>query len=476
MPLILLLAPVALLAAPVPTIGAEERASPATGGARSAEHRIAPRAQALVADLPPAPTPPLAEGPPLSLTEALTRARAAAPDLGILRERVVQASLDVGRAWAQVKPRLDLTASYTRTQDPVPAPPTFLRGSADSVLGALVLEVPLFNGRAFPAIATANQLVDVARLTETEQRIDLLLLVAATYYSGVQLRELYRVAFRLSGTTRDHAIEAQARFEAGQIQRSAAVRARIDVLRADEEARRAVNAYRSTKSQLAQLLDRRDTAFELATPPDPPEEVRGAFPDLIRRALRDRPEMAAAKVNEEIAARLHTDAVLQFFPTVSANAAYRYNNVEDFSGRTLTWAVTLALTLPLYDGGLRYVALKDADSKEREARLSTRSQVARIEDELRRGQLDLESARALREEAEHALVYARENEELVRAQFEAGTATQVEVSDAQAALFQSEATALEETLAVQLAALRVARAVGAFERQARSTKGSQEDP
>ncbi|MFL5370728.1 MAG: TolC family protein [Myxococcales bacterium] len=462
MPLILLLAPVALLAAPA------QAQRPTTV--------IAPRAQALVADLPPAPTPPLAEGPPLSLAEALTRARAAAPDLGILRERVVQASLDVGRAWAQVKPRLDLTASYTRTQDPVPAPPTFLRGSADSVLGALVLEVPLFNGRAFPAIATANQLVDVARLTETQQRIDLLLLVAATYYSGVQLRELYRVAFRLSGTTRDHAIEAQARFEAGQIQRSAAVRARIDVLRADEEARRAVNAYRSTKSQLAQLLDRRDTAFELTTPPDPPEEVRGAFPDLIRRALRDRPEMAAAKVNEEIAARLHTDAVLQFFPTVSANAAYRYNNVEDFSGRTLTWAVTLALTLPLYDGGLRYVALKDADSKEREARLSTRSQVARIEDELRRGQLDLESARALREEADHALVYARENEELVRAQFEAGTATQVEVSDAQAALFQSEATALEETLAVQLAALRVARAVGAFERQARSTKGSQEDP
>jgi outer membrane protein TolC len=90
--------------------------------------------------------------------------------------------------------------------------------------------------------------------------------------------------------------------------------------------------------------------------------------------------------------------------------------------------------------------------------------VTRIEDELRRGQLDLESARALREEAAHTLVYARENEELVRAQFEAGTATQVEVSDAEAALFQSESTALEQRLAVQLAALRIARAVGAFQR------------
>ena len=35
---------------------------------------------------------------------------------------MVQASLDVGRAWAQVKPLLNLTASYTRNQD---APPVF---------------------------------------------------------------------------------------------------------------------------------------------------------------------------------------------------------------------------------------------------------------------------------------------------------------------------------------------------------------
>jgi outer membrane protein TolC len=427
---------------------------------------IEPRAQALVADLPPPPTPPSPDGPPLSLAEALARARAASPDLAILRERVVQASLDVGRAWAQVKPTLNLTASYTRNQDapPVFGPDFVAAGSRNTFQGAVALQVPLFNGRAFPAIATASQLVDVAQLTEAQQRIELLLQVAATYYSGVQLRELFRVAFRQSKTTRDHAIEAQARFEAGQIHRSAALRARIDVLRADEEAKRAVFAYLSTKSQLAQLLDRRDTAFELETPPDPPPQVRGAFADLLDRALRDRPEMAAAHANEEIASRLSTDAVLQFFPTLSANAAYRYNNVEDFSGRNLTWAVTIALTLPLYDGGLRYVALKDAGSRQREARLRTRSQVSRIEDEVRRGQLDLESARALREEADHALVYARENEELVRAQFEAGTATQVEVSDAEAALFQSEATALEQRLAVQLAALRVARAVGAFQR------------
>ena len=109
------------------------------------------------------------------------------------------------------------------------------------------------------------------------------------------------------------------------------------------------------------------------------------------------------------------------------------------------------------------MALRDADSRKREAQAQERGESSRIEDELRRARLDLESARALRTETEQALLYARENETLVRAQFEAGTATQVEVSDAESALFQSEQTAIQQRLAVQLAALRVAKAVGAFD-------------
>jgi outer membrane protein TolC len=125
--------------------------------------------------------------------------------------------------------------------------------------------------------------------------------------------------------------------------------------------------------------------------------------------------------------------------------------------------VAVALTLPLYDGGFRYVAMKDADSQLRQAKAQTRGQASRIVDELRRAQLDLASAQALRDEAEQALLVSRENARLVRAQFSAGTAAQVEVSDAEAALFQSESNALEQRLSVQIAALRVAKAVGAFD-------------
>lgn len=174
--------------------------------------------------------------------------------------------------------------------------------------------------------------------------------------------------------------------------------------------------------------------------------------------------MAAARTNEEIAARLKTDAWAQFAPTLAVTGTGRYNDPPTSStGEKGTWAVALSLTLPLYDGGFRYVALKDADSQMRQARAQTRSETVRIEDELRRAMLDLESARVLRDEAEQALLVSRENERLIRAQFSAGTASQVEVSDAESALFQGESTALQQRLAVQISALRVAKAIGAFD-------------
>jgi outer membrane protein TolC len=306
--------------------------------------------------------------------------------------------------------------------------------------------------------------VDVAKLTETQQRRELLLSVASTYYAGVNLRELAKVSIRQATATRAHALDAQARYEAGLVQLSTALRARIDFLNADQETRRAQFSYAASKSQLAALLDRRDTAFELLPPAQPPAEIEGAFKDLLEQAMRDRPEMAAARANEEIAARLKTDAWAQFLPTLALTGTARYNNPSTlFSGEKSTWAIALALTLPIYDGGFRYVALRDADSQIRQAHDQTRSQAARIEDELRRALFDLASARALRDEAEQTLHASVENERLVRAQFDAGTSSQVEVSDAEAALFQGESNALQQRLSVQLAGLRVAKAAGAFD-------------
>jgi outer membrane protein, multidrug efflux system len=435
-----------------------------------------PPQSSLKAPLPPLTADAAPEGLVLTLPAALDAALGQSPDLAIVLERVRQAENNVGRAWSTLRPTLTATGTVTYNNEPgtvftlvrgaAGTQPTFevREGSNWSRQGTVQFAWDVLNFRAFPALATARQQVEVSRLTEMQQRRELLLSVASTYYSGVSLRELAQVALAQARATRNHALEAQARYEAGLIHLSAALRARIDYLRAEQVTKRARFSYAAAKSQLAALLDRRDTSFELAPPPQPPAEIRGTFKELVERALLDRPEMAAARVNEEIAARLKTDAWAQFAPSLAVTGASRYNDPPISStGGKATWAVAVSLTLPLYDGGFRYVALKDADSQVRQARAQARSQGARIEDELRRAMLELDSARALREETEQALIVSRENERLIRAQFAAGSASQVEVSDAESALFESESLALQQRLAVQLAGLRLAKAVGAFD-------------
>jgi len=432
----------------------------------------APAESSLRAPLPELVTQVAPEGPVLPLAEALEESRQKSPDLAVALERVVQARDNVQRGWATLQPTLTGNASYSYNSVGPINFSTLKEGGRTAKAASLNFAWNLFNFRAVPAISSAYDQADVARLTETQQRRELLLSVAATYYSGLALRELAAVALEQAKATRDHAKDAQARYEAGLVQITAALRARIDYLRAQQETLRAQFNYAGAKSQLAALLDRHDTAFELAPPQQAPEEIRGTFQELIQKALAERPEMAAARINEEIAARLKTDAWAQFLPSLALTANARYNDPatsfrvdssNKFFGVASTWAVAVALTLPLYDGGFRYVAMKDADSQLRQAKAQTRGQASRIEDELRRTQLDLASARALRDEAEQALLVSRENARLVRAQFSAGTASQVEVSDAEAALFQSESNALQQRLSVQIAALRVAKAVGAFD-------------
>jgi outer membrane protein TolC len=421
----------------------------------------------------PAPVePPPPEGPLLSLAQALTRAREASPDLKVAREKVVQAQNNLSRAYSAFQPTLTANGSYARNSsaipatyfDPAGAPVNIETQKKDQLSGNLTGQINLFNARAFPALDTAKDQIDLSRQGESQTRRELLLDVAATYLTGVQQGELAAAAFRRAKAARDQARQAEARYQAGLLQRASAVRAQLDVINAEQTARQQIFAVKATRSQLAALIDRRDTAFELETPLAPPPEQRGELQELLDRALRDRPEMAAAALNEQIAARVRTDARAQFLPTLALNGQVRTSNGDLFPGQDrFPWAITLSLSLPLYDGGFRYAQLKDARSQEAQAAAQTRSQALKIEDELRRALLDLETARMLRDTSEQALRVSQENERLVRAQFEAGTSTQIEVSDAEASLFQAEATLLQARLGVQISALRLAKAVGAFD-------------
>lgn len=445
---------------------------------------------------------PGADVPVLGLDEALKVAKDRNLDLKVAQARLAQAREVSRKVWASYLPQVSVGGSYTRnsaeakialptgyyirnvgapqgpvfdpTQDPSPENPPgaqtpyilFPSGFAEAIIqrrdqlgGQAQVSQALIAPVLWPAIQNAYLGEEVASLNVENGRREVLFAVAQLYYGAAGLKETVKVQQRLLEITRQHEKDAQVRVEAGAVAQSALLRAQIDRARAEQDLKRAENSYLSAKIALAGLLDR-DDRFEVDLPPAPqqPADVSG----LEDAAVRDRPDVAAAKVGVRLAEGQRMVSFMKYLPNVGVNGVYRLANVSGFTGQYDSWAITLGLNWTIFDGGLREAELRESFAKISEAEANRLSLERKARDEVARAKLDLESARSNMTKAAEQVKLARQNSELVNVAYREGNVTYLEVEDANAALLGSELAVVGETLNANLAALKLLKSAGAF--------------
>ena len=435
----------------------------------------------------------------LTLDDALARADEANLDLAAARERLAQAREELWKAWSQQLPQITAGASYTRNsqdvrldlptgfyvrdtgvlQGPpagggVPGAPTTYAVVPSGVMEAVLQKRDQLGAQVQATQALlAPQLwfaVDAAELGARAAerglaavRQEVLFGVAQAYYGMASLAEALDVAKRLLEIARRQEGDARTRYGAGTVPKVALVRAEIDSARAEQDVVRATNAHASARVGLALLLDRAPD-FDVVRPPEPslPTDPR----ELEDLALRDRPDLQAARLSEAAAGAQRRSVAMRYLPALGAFARYQLSNVRGFTGEPDTWAAGLAVSLTIFDGGLREAELRQAGARAAEAAAVRRGAEARARAEVSQALLDLGSARASAAKAREQRELAAENLRLVSASYQAGAATAVEQADATASLRNAELGVTAETLTANLAALRVLKAAGAFERAA----------
>ena len=455
-----------------------------------------------------APLSPLGEaGPVLTLGEALGEAQAKNLDLRVARERLIESKELHAEAWAAYLPQVTANGTYTHNSfsdvtfpenyaigdcgspgcsfdtqgHPVLAPPggpalganaspyaivpvgaPALIQKQEQLTAQLQATQAILAPQAWYGIASARAGEDLAAETTEGTRRDILFAAAQAYYSAASQKQVVRVQERQLGIALDHEKDARIRYEAGTATKVTLLRAEIDRARAEQDLKRAQNGYVSSRVALATLIDREDVAFEVEVPAHP--ELPSADEQALEEAaLRDRPDVRAAALQIAVSEKNHDGVVSRYFPSLGAFGRYQYSNAAGFSGVTSTWAVGLSLNLTLLDGLLRESDLRESDAKIREALASDASTRAKALEEVKQARLDFDSAVANREKAKEELSFAQENQRLVNVNYQAGAATYLEVSDANTALLQAELTEVSESLNADLAALRVLKAVGAFD-------------
>lgn len=405
--------------------------------------------------------------PVLTLEQALDEARTNNLDLKVARERLNQAELASRRAWAGYLPTIAVSGIYTRNSDEsavtLPGGPEIVIQPFNGLNAQLELRQALIAPQLWAGIKASYSAERFASLNTEQAKREILFGVAQAYYGAAASQAAVTAQERLLEVNQARVKDTQARYDAGTVTRVALLRAQLDLTRAEQDLVRQRNSLAAAKLALATLVARENTDFELTPPPEP--SLPAEETDLVNLALEQRADVAAAREGVHLAQINRNGAWLAYLPTLGLSGVYRASNAAGFTGKSTTWAVNLALSWTLWDGGLREANLRETSSRIAETTAQERLAVLRTREEVKRSQLDLETALGNRTRAAQALELARETQRLTEISFKAGVATYLEVADANAALTGAEVGFISERLNAALSALRLLRAVGVFGRE-----------
>ncbi len=410
---------------------------------------------------------------PLSLTEAIARARMQNPDAGSTAAAEREAAHRITQARAGYWPKVDVAESWQRGNQPVFVFSSLLAQrqftAADFALGALnhpnaldnfrsavMVEQSLFDGatRANVAIAgighdmaTANRLmVDhdlAASVTTAYGRV---LVGAAASQSAAAAAETARADRELAGNRRD----------AGLVTDADVLQLDVYVARTREQQIRATSDERIARAQLNQLMgEPLGEAFALDRSPPTASVIDATDVALLEaEALKNRPDVKLAALQEQLAGATQAAARAAYLPQVTAHGGWEFNGGA-WNTRTSSWVVGAVARINVFHGFADTARIAEAreqttrralerDKTETAARLDVYIAVAR-----------LDAARASEAVGRAAVAQARESRRIIRDRYEAGLTDVASLLRAAEGVLQAETqqTAAQVAVLTETAAL-----------------------
>ena len=178
-------------------------------------------------------------------------------------------------------------------------------------------------------------------------------------------------------------------------------------------------------------------------------------------ALKNRPDIKA-QAEHEAAARLSASAVkLERLPSLIAYADYGTTGTNgDIVSLLPTRDYGFTLRVPIFDGGRRDARRAEAASQFRQERVRTNDLREQIELDIRTALDSLHSAEEQLKVAEEGLTLSDSELTQARRRYEAGFATNIEVTDAQTRLERARDNRIDALFSYNVARVDLGRAMG----------------
>jgi outer membrane protein TolC len=300
---------------------------------------------------------------------------------------------------------------------------------------------------------------------------DTLLTIRLAYYDVLLAAQQITVNEASVNLLQKELEDQQRRYDAGTVPHFNVLRAEVAVANARPALIQARNNYRIAKNNLSNLLGYNlpreiweDIPLNLTDTLDAaPYQVD--LPAAIQQALARRTELVAARKTAELQRLNVVNAKAGYKPTVQVFAGYGWYNAQftqpveldhDIHG----WNAGAQLNWNIFDGMLTHGKVVQSRALYEKARNDVDDKARQIELEVRTAYSDFVMAREVLDSQQKVQEQAMEALREAKARADAGTATQLDVLDAETSLTQARTTEVQALHDYAAARARLERAIG----------------
>lgn len=338
--------------------------------------------------------------------------------------------------------------------------------TATDFRSSISLEQPLFDASLIHGLRMARADVEAGDAIFDLRREQVALEVISAYLAVQKAKGHLLDADKGVEAAREHLKTAAARNTAGTGLRSDELRARSFLSETEERRIVAANDLTLAKLRLGLAMGAEPgSAFDVAPAAAAASPSRSAD-ELVKLALENRRDLAAAGKRREKAELATGLAKSAYLPTLYADASYQMNHHDTpFARDNDAWSAGVMLRWDLFDGLRRENTLEKARAEMSRADELIEQQRSEVDFQVREAFLRREEAEKRVEVARNRLTDAEEGLRLIEKRFANALATIVELLDAQTAVNRARADLADNESDSVLAAARLSYAAGTLSRE-----------
>ena len=320
----------------------------------------------------------------------------------------------------------------------------------------------LYNPRLLPAYRLGRHSMDASKENYMLTVRDVLFEVARVYYSVLKNEEFTTIAKDSIFLAQEELKVAQEKYHAGEVPRTDVLRAEVEVSRAERQLVEAENTLLSSKALLSAMIGIETKGDYSLKKPAGVNMAIERPEGLIGIAIEHRNDLKEGLINIDIAKDNEKLTLAEFQPELKLEWSDYWVDPETFSQRSDLWMMTVSVSMPIFEGGLRSINLKEKRIETKQSHLKYERLKKDIETEVKNYCYEAQTLKSVLAALTKEVELARQTYEITRERYSNGQSSSIDLMDALNRFNSARVELSAKSYEYQLALLDLQRVTGTF--------------